>query len=51
MTQKLKTKSIIRNWLLLMHSDVSLMYFGVLLNAFGCVLMISDHLLIASDDN
>ena len=44
MTQDLKTKSTPRNWLLLMHFDVSLMYFGVLL-------MHSDMLLITSDDN
>ena len=30
-------------WLLLMHSDISLMHFDVLLNAFGCVLITSDY--------
>jgi hypothetical protein len=35
MAQKLKTKSTLRNWLLLM-------YFGVLLNHLECVLITSD---------
>jgi len=43
MTQDLKTKSTPRNWLLLMHFDVSLMYFGVLLIHLECVLITTDY--------
>jgi len=51
MAQELKTKSTSRNWLLLMHFDVSLMYSGVLLMHFGCVLITSGYLLMTTDYN
>jgi hypothetical protein len=47
MAQNLKTKSIPRNWCLLMHFGVSLMY---LWSASESLWMRSDYILITSDD-
>ena len=47
MTQDLKTKSLLRNWLLLMHFDVPLMY---LWSTSESLWMRSDDVLITSDD-
>jgi hypothetical protein len=47
MAQKLKTKSTPRNWCLLMHFGVSLMY---LWSASESLWMRSDYILITSDD-